>query len=66
MPKAKSKVAQSVKDQLLAQGKTIPQWAAENGFNVCSVRAVIYGHNKGNFGNAHKIAVALGIKATLK
>lgn len=44
----------------------MPQWAKENGFPVRAVRAVIYGHNKGNFGRAHRIAVALKIKAVSK
>jgi len=48
---------------LLKQGKTLPEWARENGFPVRSVRAVVYGHNKGNFGQAHRIAVGLGLKA---
>lgn len=57
-----SKSAQQVRAELVAKGKNIPQWARENGFPVRSVRAVLYGHNKGNFGKAHDIAVALGLK----
>lgn len=58
-----SKPASSVRQMLLKQGKTLPEWARENGFPVRSVRAVVYGHNKGNFGQAHRIAVGLGLKA---
>jgi gp16 family phage-associated protein len=58
-----SKTAIVAVKKLRDEGKTIPDWAKENGFHVRSVRAVVYGHNKGNWGQAHKIAVALGLKA---
>lgn len=48
--------------KLREEGKTIPQWAKEHGFPVRAVRAVVYGHNKGHYGQAHIIAVALGLK----
>jgi gp16 family phage-associated protein len=48
--------------RLRGAGKSVPEWAEENGFNVRAVRAVIYGHNKGHYGTAHRIAVALGLK----
>lgn len=50
------------KQNLIAQGQSIAGWARENGFSVPSVRAVLAGHNKGNFGESHKVAVALGLK----
>lgn len=53
---------EQAKARLKANGVTIKAWAEENGFPVTSVRAIISGHNKGNYGQAHKIAVALGIK----
>lgn len=58
-----SKTAQQVRSELVAHGKTVPDWAKEHGFPVRSVRAVIYGHNKGLRGQSHQIAVALGMKA---
>lgn len=57
-----SKTALKVRSELLAKGQTIVQWAKQEGFPVRSVRAVIYGQNKGCHGQAHKIAVALGLK----
>lgn len=51
-----------IRQQLRREGKTIPDWAQENGFPVRTVRAVIYGHNKGHYGQAHLVAIALGIK----
>jgi gp16 family phage-associated protein len=58
-----SKTREQVKADLIAQGKSVVDWAREHGFNVWSVRAVLYGHNKGHRGQCHHIAVALGIKA---
>lgn len=49
--------------RLRNEGKTVTAWAKEHGFPVRAVRAVISGHNKGHYGQAHRIAVALGLKA---
>lgn len=61
-----SKKRSPITARLWSEGKTIPQWAKENGFNVRNVQAVIYGHNKGEFGTSEKIAVALGLKVASK
>lgn len=61
-----SKKRSPITERLWSQGKTIPQWAKENGFKVRNVEAVIYGHNKGTFGTSEKIAVALGLKEQTK
>lgn len=50
-------------DQLRDAGLSIPQWAAANGFSVATTKAVLYGHSKGLRGEAHRVAVALGIKS---
>lgn len=47
---------------LRSQGKTIRQWAEENGYPVNAVYRVLNGVDKANFGRAHDIAVAAGIK----
>ena len=60
-----SKSKAEVRAELRAAGKTLPQWAEEHGFDVRNVRAVLYGHNKGHWGQAHKIAVALGLKESI-
>ncbi|MBK8439145.1 MAG: DNA-binding protein [Rhodobacter sp.] len=52
--------------RLRAEGKTVAEWAKDNDFPVNAVRSVIAGHNKGHYGQAHKIAVALGLKALPK
>jgi gp16 family phage-associated protein len=61
-----SKSTTPIVQRLRNEGKTVTAWAKENGYPVRSVRAVISGHNKGHFGQAHKIAVALGLKALPK
>lgn len=53
-------------ERLRSEGKTLTAWAKENGYPLQAVRSVIYGHNKGHYGQAHKIAVALGLKASQK
>jgi gp16 family phage-associated protein len=54
----------SARERLLRHGLTVKEWAEKNGYPLHSVRAVLYGRNKGNYGQAHKIAVALGLKET--
>lgn len=61
-----SKKRSPITTRLWSEGKTIPQWAEENGFKLRNVQAVIYGHNKGVFGIAEEIARALGIKELTK
>lgn len=53
---------QSFKAKLRQQGKTIRQWAEENDFPPNAVYRVLNGVEKGNFGQAHDIAVAAGLK----
>jgi gp16 family phage-associated protein len=50
------------KQKLMAQGKTITSWAKENGFEYPVVVQVLNGTNKGKRGEAHRVAVALGLK----
>ena len=52
--------------RLHEEGKTVVDWAKERGFPLRAVRAVISGHNKGNYGQAHQIAVELRLKAASK
>jgi gp16 family phage-associated protein len=62
MQARKSKQTTDTVKRLRSEGTTVPEWARKHGFPVRAVRAVISGHNKGHYGQAHKIAVALGIK----
>lgn len=51
------------KARLRCQGKTITQWATENGYPRIAVYRVLNGIDKAYFGRAHEIAVKLGIKS---
>lgn len=53
----------SFKARLRAQGKTITQWAEENGFKRLDVYRVLNGVYKAHYGTAHDIAVKAGLKA---
>jgi gp16 family phage-associated protein len=44
------------------RGETVSGWARKNGFNHESVKKVLQGKSKCIYGEAHKIAVMLGIK----
>lgn len=52
----------NVKATFEAEGISISEWARDHGFNVITVYRVLSGRVKGKRGEAHKIAVALGIK----
>jgi gp16 family phage-associated protein len=57
-----SKTADQVRADWRAKGLTMKEWANTNGFPITAVKAVMSGHNKGHFGQAHRIKVALGMK----
>jgi gp16 family phage-associated protein len=56
------KTAEQVKQEFIAQGIPVSSWAESNGFIPQEVYKVLNGQSKGNFGRAHDIAVALGLK----
>ena len=53
---------QEARDELQRKGISVSQWAAANGFTVNMVFEVLSGRKKGIRGEAHNIAVKLGIK----
>jgi len=53
---------EQAKKWLRSEGVTFKQFAKENGINPRTLQAVLDGHNKGFRGNAHRAAVALGMK----
>ncbi|HCZ01183.1 MAG TPA: hypothetical protein DHV56_14480 [Rhodobacter sp.] len=57
-----SKTAAEIRSELKAKRITVPDWARTHNYPVRAVRAVLYGHNKGHFGQSHRIAVSLGLK----
>lgn len=50
------------RDEFVASGVNISEWARERGFNVSAVHNVLGGHRSCRRGASHRIAVALGIK----
>ena len=60
--KKKLRTRAEAREWLQAQGLTAAAWARSNGFPVRVVQEVLRDRAKGNYGVAHDIAVALGIK----
>lgn len=60
---AKALTAEQVKENFRRSGKTITEWAAENGYTRNEVYRVLNGQAKAHYGKAHDIAVKLGLKA---
>lgn len=54
-----------VKERFRARGETITDWAAARGYSRRYVYMVLNGQAKGWRGQAHEIAIALGIKSPL-
>ncbi|MDU9392125.1 DNA-binding protein [Pseudomonas sp. zfem002] len=60
---AKALSADQVKESFRRAGKTITEWALENGYTRNEVYRVLNGQAKAHYGKAHDIAVKLGMKA---
>jgi gp16 family phage-associated protein len=58
----KLKTGLEVKAEFARNGVSIGSWAKANGFKRGDVYAVLDGRNKAKYGDAHAIAVALGMK----
>lgn len=54
---------EQAREQLDARGESVSEFARRNKLKSRAVYGVLYGNNKGRRGDAHKAAVALGIKA---
>lgn len=54
--------AKAIRDLLAATGRSHADLAREIGVPRATVRGILYGHLKGTRGDAHKVAVALGLK----
>lgn len=50
------------REEFRKHGVSVSSWAAAQGFELSLVKDVLAGRVKGNYGKAHDIAVALGIK----
>nr|MCP5016075.1 DNA-binding protein [Ketobacter sp.] len=51
-----------IREKFQADGITITQWANENGYKRHAVYRVLGGFDKAHYGQAHEIAVKLGLK----
>lgn len=51
-----------IKQKFRSEGKTFSGWAREHGYRPNKVIRVLNGLDKGNYGQAHEIAVRLGLK----
>ncbi|WP_343639849.1 DNA-binding protein [Roseateles sp.] len=52
----------AAKNSFFARGEQISTWAEKHGFSKDLVYSVLAGRAKGHRGQAHRIAVALGLK----
>ncbi len=62
MATQKALTPDQVKQRFRQRGITITQWAEKHGYKRNAVYRVLNGFDKANYGQAHEIAVALGIK----
>lgn len=58
----KVKTTKQVRTSLRAKGITITEWSRKHGFDRYTVTDLLRGKRKGNYGEAHRAAVALGLK----
>ncbi|MGB4227735.1 MAG: DNA-binding protein [Candidatus Dechloromonas phosphoritropha] len=56
------KTSDQVRAEFKEEGITITKWAQDRGYPLNKVYRVLSGIEKGYYGKAHEIAVALGIK----
>lgn len=59
----KVRTLQEAREWLSSQGITITQWSEDHGFSHPLVREVLAGRKKGLRGQAHNVAIALGLKS---
>ncbi|WP_153117014.1 DNA-binding protein [Rhodocyclus tenuis] len=52
----------AVRQRFWARGETIAEWAASNGFSPATTYSLLAGRLRARRGEAHRIAVALGLK----
>lgn len=62
-PKPNLKTHQQVAADFQAAGINVSEWARVNGFHRMTVVQLLNGKLQGNWGETHRCAVALGLKA---
>lgn len=58
----RTKTPEQVKKQFEREGRAIADWARDNGYHCVAVYRVLNGFTKAKRGQAHEIAVKLGLK----
>lgn len=51
-----------IRKDFRARGMTFSDWARKHGFKPQAVHRLLNGYEKGHYGQAHEIAVKLGLK----
>lgn len=59
----KTKTPEQLREEFKKKGTTFKRWAMENGYRPAQVYRVTAGVDKGYYGDAHEIAVKLGLKS---
>lgn len=62
-PMTKLRTHKQARDEFDRKGKSIAEWARENGFSRSLVYEVLAGRKKCKRGQSHKVAVLLRLKA---
>lgn len=57
-----TKTAEQVQREFREAGISVAEWARANSFDRMTVVDVLRGHRIGKYGEAHRVAVALGLK----
>ncbi|MBE7419856.1 MAG: DNA-binding protein [Ideonella sp.] len=57
------KTREQVRAEFRAAGVTVAEWARLNDFSRDVVMTVLRGRVRGNYGEGHRVAVALGLKS---
>ncbi|MFD1296474.1 DNA-binding protein [Lysobacter gummosus] len=60
--RSRIRTPEQAKAVLLRQGISMAQFARDNGLTTAAVYHALYGTTKGNRGESHRAAVALGLK----
>jgi gp16 family phage-associated protein len=65
MPRNVPLTPDQVRETMRLAGVTLTQWAEQRGYRREAVYRVLSGRDKAHYGQAHDIAVALGLKCPL-
>ena len=58
----RARTVDEVRDLFEMNGQTVAQWAKDHGFSAPVVYALLSGRTRGRRGEAHRAAIALGLK----